>query len=227
MQKKYRAAVLAFLAALLLVGHLGARLARAVPAFSFAAEQKCIYLTFDDGPSTVVTNRVLDILAEENVKATFFIVGAQIDGREETLRRAVAEGHTLGVHSETHRYPLIYASDRALLDDIRSCAEHIRAVTGVTPRVYRFPGGGVHRTAQRKLVEREGYRIVDWNAGCGDEEIAGADAARLLEEAKRTSAGKNRVVFLSHDSPHHKETAAALPQIIAYFREQGYEFRAF
>lgn len=227
MQKKYCIVITVFVAVLLFLTSFAMKTAQATPVFSFAQTEKTVYLTFDDGPSTVVTNRVLDILAKEEIKATFFVVGEQIEGREETLRRIAAEGHTIGVHSQTHRYNLIYASDDALLRDVHACAGRIRAVTGVTPHVYRFPGGGVHRPAQKKLIEREGYRVVEWNAGCGDEEIPNATAERLVKESIASSKGRNTVVFLSHDSPHHKETAAALPEIIDYFRAQGFVFRAF
>ena len=145
MQKKYVPFLLFFAVLLVFAAHLGARLTAGTPAFSLAeaAEEKCVYLTFDDGPSTVVTNRILDTLKEESVKATFFIVSDRVSGREETLRRIVREGHTVGVHSATHDYGAIYASDEALLADADACAAVIRRVTGVTPRVYRFPGGGV------------------------------------------------------------------------------------
>ena len=228
MQKKYSIVITLFIAALLFLTGFAMKTAQATPVFSFAEQpQKCVYLTFDDGPSTVVTNRILDILQKEGVKATFFVVGEQIEGREETLRRIAAEGHTIGVHSETHRYDIIYSSDDALLRDVRDCAEHIRAVTGITPCVYRFPGGGVRRPAQRKLIEQQGYKVVEWNAGCGDEEIPNASAERLVKESINSSKGRNTVIFLSHDSPHHKATAEALPEIIQYFREQGFVFCAF
>lgn len=228
MQKKYCIVITVFIAALLFLTSFAMRSAQATPVFSFAEQtEKYVYLTFDDGPSTVVTNRILDILQKEDVKATFFVVGEQIGGREETLRRIAAEGHTIGVHSQTHRYDVIYASDAALLRDVSECAESIRAITGITPRVYRFPGGGVRRPAQRKLIEQQGYKVVEWNAGCGDEEIPNASAERLVKKSIESSKGRNTVVFLSHDSPHHKATAEALPEIIQYFREQGFVFRAF
>ena len=95
MQKKYLPLAVAVLVTLLvLFAHLGARLTMATPAFTFADTGREVYLTFDDGPSTVVTGRILDTLKEENVKATFFIVGDRVFGREETLKRIAREGHT-------------------------------------------------------------------------------------------------------------------------------------
>ena len=225
MQRRFIPALMLFVALLLLLAGLGARMT-SVPAISFAAEAKEIYLTFDDGPSTSVTEKVLDILKEEDVRATFFIVGDRVQGREKTLRRIAAEGHTLGVHSQTHVYSEIYSSADALLRDAESCAETIRRVTGISPRVYRFPGGGKH-PASAKLLRKRGYTIVSWNAVCGDEEIRGADADTLYASAVKTAEGKDPVILLLHDSASHRPTAEALPRIIAHFRAEGYTFSAF
>lgn len=224
MNKKFYPLLIAVLMLTALAVYTGVRTARAQSTFSFAEEKK-VYLTFDDGPSTVVTGRILDTLREEKVRATFFIVSDRVRGREEVLRRIVREGHTVGVHSATHCYSEIYSSDEALLADVDACAAVIRRVTGTTPCVYRFPGGG-SRDLQRQteLLTSRGYRVVRWNAVCGDEELIGASAARLVEETLRTSGQKSNVVLLLHDSAPHKATAEALPEIIRSFRERGYTF---
>lgn len=228
MQKKYIPATLLLVILLVLFACFGVQMQNTAPVFSLAEERKVIYLTFDDGPSTVVTNRILDTLGKEHIKASFFIVSDRARTRTETLKRIADEGHTLGVHSATHEYTKIYASDEALLNDVDECAAFIRKTTGVIPTVYRFPGGGSKdRERQTALLTRKGYRVVGWNAVCGDEEIIGANADILVRETVKTSQGKNPVVLLLHDSAHHKETADALPRIISYYREQGYDFRAF
>lgn len=232
MQKRFIPLAVLIAAVLALLLHLGMH-AAATPVFSYAkerpaAEARRIYLTFDDGPSTAVTNRVLDTLRREGVHATFFIVSDRAHGREETLRRIVREGHTVGVHSATHRYDEIYASDRALVRDAETCAALIRRVTGVQPQVYRFPGGGTADNGRRAaLLTKLGFRIVSWNAVCGDEEIARADADTLYKTAVSTAAGKDPVVLLMHDSAGHAATAEALPRIIAHFRARGYVFCAY
>ena len=227
MQKKYVPLLLFFALLLVFAAHLGARLALSEPAFSLAcAQEKRVYLTFDDGPSTVVTNSILDTLRREQIRATFFIVSDRVAGREETLGRIAREGHTLGVHSATHRYEEIYASDEALLADAETCAGVIRRVPGVTPHLYRFPGGGWDAARRSVLLEKKGYRVVRWNAECGDA-TAGATADELVETAIETSRGKNTVVLLMHDSAYRKTTAEALPRIIEYFRGQGYAFCAY
>ena len=254
MQKRFVPFVLLFALILVAAAHLGGRLCESAPTFGYAAvrgetnggsgvpaahgadnngggkesqtaAQKRVFLTFDDGPSTVVTNRILDTLQEEGVQATFFIVSDRVDGREETLRRTVREGHTVGVHSATHRYGEIYASDGALLADAARCAETIARVTGVTPHVYRFPYGAGN-ARQAALMEKAGYRVVRWNAVCGDAE-GDYSAERLLRRSIATAEGKDPVVLLLHDSAYRKTTAEALPDIIAWFREHGYAFCAF
>ena len=225
MQKRYIPVAIFFVVLLMILAHFSGR-ALAVPASFTYAEGKKVYLTFDDGPSDSVTTPVLDILKEEDIKATFFIVSDRAHGREKILKRMAREGHTLGVHSATHNYSEIYASDKALIEDIDKCAAFIKATTGVTPTCYRFPGGNFSRKEQRALVKEHGYRIVDWNAVCGDEEIKGASAETLVDTALETAKGKSKVVLLLHDSYQHKATVAALKQIISGFREQGYCFCA-
>ncbi len=225
-KKNWSIVIIACVVMLVLFAYFGGRMAAAEPAFSFAEEPCEVYLTFDDGPSTVVTNRILDTLAEENVKAAFFIVGERVPGREETLRRIAREGHTLGVHSMTHRYREIYASPEAFLNDVNGCAEVIRKTTGVEPKFYRFPGGGKHE-AERALLADLGYTVVSWNAVCGDAEGRDACAEELAQTAASTSQGKRRVVLLMHDGALNAATAEALPEIIRFFRGQGYVFRAF
>ena len=227
MQKRFLPAVLLLSVLLAMFVACGLQLERTRAAFTFAAEASTrrVYLTFDDGPSTVVTGRVLDILKEENIKATFFIVSDMAKTRQETLLRIAEEGHSIGVHSASHDYARIYASDEALLADIDECAAYIFQVTGIKPRLYRFPGGGHER--QKELIRERGYTIIGWNAVCGDEEIKDATAWELSQEAAKTSKGKDPVILLLHDSARHRATADALPSIIARFREEGCVFCAF
>ena len=195
---------------------------------SYADSQSCVYLTFDDGPSDRVTPKILDTLEEENVKATFFIVGKSVKGRESILKRAFDDGHSIGVHSYSHEYKDIYSSPSALLEDIEKCNDVIESVTGQRSCIYRFPGGSFNReSALIDAVTDAGYRYVDWNASVCDAEIANATPADLVDAAKATSADRKTVVLLCHDSTTKKSTAAALKDIINFYRGAGYEFCAF
>ena len=226
MQKRYIPIALFFVVLLLILAHFSGR-ALAVPASFTYADQKAVYLTFDDGPSDSVTTPILDLLQKEDIKATFFIVSDRGRGREAILKRMAAEGHTLAVHSATHKYSEIYASDKALLDDIDACAAFIQKTTGVKPLYYRFPGGSSSKDKKRELVKKHGYRIVDWNAVCGDGDDGYHSVESLVKTALDTAKGKTKVVLLMHDSAFCKATVKALPQIISAFKNEGYQFLSY
>ncbi len=202
--------------------------------FSFAdggageADRKVIYLTFDDGPTDRVTPKILDILDEENVKATFFIIGRNAERRKYLINREYQAGHTVAVHSYTHRYDEIYSNKDALLKDIEDCNRVIRSVTGKNSSVYRFPGGSFNATPELvDYVVQKGYKYVDWNAGLCDAEIPHASAEQLYRAAIATSEGLNHVVMLAHDSTDKVNTPEALRDVIKYFKQKGFAFDVF
>lgn len=198
--------------------------------FSFAegADKKVIYLTFDDGPSDRITPKILDVLDEENVKATFFVIGIAAERRPYLIRREYESGHTVAVHSYTHRYNEIYKNESALLKDIEDCNKVIHSVTGKFSDIYRFPGGSFNATPELvKCVSEHGFRYVDWNAGLGDAEIFHASADRLYKEAVATGDGINHIVMLAHDSTDKINTPEALRKVIKHYKEKGYSFEKF
>jgi peptidoglycan/xylan/chitin deacetylase (PgdA/CDA1 family) len=189
-------------------------------------EERTICLTFDDGPTDSTTPFLLDVLKEEGVNATFFLVGRQIKGREEIVKRTLAEGHALGIHSFTHEYSKIYASPAALLADIEACRNAVFEVTGYSPTLYRFPGGSFTvPVALQNCVKKLGYRCVDWNASSRDAELLHASAEELYENAVSSAADRREIILLCHDFAHREETVKALPMIIRYYRERGYIFK--
>ncbi len=190
--------------------------------------EKKIYLTFDDGPSDRVTPKILDILKEENVKATFFIVGKSAERRKYIVEREFNEGHTVGVHSYSHVYKEIYASKKNLIADIDKCNALIEEVTGKPSNVYRFPGGS-HNLSQRLIsaVTEKGLKYVDWNASFCDSEIINPKPEQLYKAALRTVSKPNNVVMLAHDTTDKTTTAEALRAVIRHFKEKGYSFERF
>ena len=190
-------------------------------------QTKIFCLTFDDGPTDSTTPKILDILQEENVRATFFVIGRQIPRRSQILRRIRDEGHSVGIHTYSHEYKKIYASASALLDDIQRCR---KAILNVLPEwdsdLYRFPGGeaGLSDTL-KDAVKSAGYKICGWNASAEDAVSPGATADELFENTVKSAGTKNRVVLLLHDGVGYRETVRALPRIIAYFRDRGYSFQ--
>lgn len=189
--------------------------------------EKTVCLTFDDGPTDSTTPKILDVLKKEGVKATFFVIGRQIQNREDILRRESEEGHVLGIHTYSHEYGAIYASKQALLDDIGACKKAIRKVLPeFNTDLYRFPGGSY--TVRQELieaVENAGYRWYDWNASAEDAVNQNASPEDLFENAVSSANGKKHVVLLMHDGVKYKSTIRCLPRLIRYFRKEGYIFK--
>lgn len=190
-----------------------------------AQTEKVVYLTFDDGPSDRVTPKILDILKEEGVKATFFIVGKAAESRKYLVEREFSEGHTVAVHSYTHIYNQIYSSAENLLADIDKCNELIKSVTGSYSSLYRFPGGSFGLKSELiEAVKAHGMNPVDWNASICDAEYYEAPSEILYANAVESSKGHDRVILLAHDTTAKLTTAEALKKIIEYFKGQNYTF---
>ncbi len=193
---------------------------------AFAEENKCVYLTFDDGPSDRVTPKILKILKEKEVKATFFVVGKRISGRANILKEIVENGHSVGIHSYSHDYKEIYSSKEKLLKDIYDCDGILRALD-IKTKLYRFPGGSDMAGEElKRAVKEAGFKSVDWNALCGDSEVKNASAKYLYNRAISSAKDKNRIVMLFHDATDKLSTAHVLPDIIDHYKALGYEFKA-
>lgn len=234
MNKRYFAAAATILAVAIVVMWLANSLLMQPTAFSFARAderetvKKTVYLTFDDGPSDRITPKILDVLKDEDVKATFFIIGAQAEIRRGLVRREFDEGHTVAVHSYTHRYRDIYRSAESLIADIDRCNDLIENITGRRAEVYRFPGGSYGLRGELiTAVTEHGLRYVDWNASTRDAEAEPESAESLYLSAVATSADCNNVVLLSHDSTSKTFTPEATRRIIRYYKENGYVFDVF
>lgn len=201
-----------------------------VKAESFSENKedaKVIYLTFDDGPSFIVTNRILDILNEKGVKATFFVVGNKIQGREEILKRIDREGHAIGLHTYTHIYKKIYSSHENFIKEMDETAEEVNKVLGYSPKAIRFPTGSKPHL-NNELLEKlrfKGYKIYDWNASLSDGINYNTPTDKLVREAHNiVGKGNSRIFLLLHCDQTNKNTAKALPYIIDYYKNLGYQF---
>lgn len=201
----------------------------------YKSETKRAFITFDDGPSSL-TPEILDTLKNENVKATFFMLGMNVDRYPETVKRVYDEGHFIASHGYTHQYSSIYSSTQAVLDEYNQCNDAIKRAIGEKDyncHLFRFPGGlpggkyaDIKQEAKQLLSEND-ILSVDWNALTGDAETTHPVAENLLEKLRTTTQDKNSVVILMHDAQTKKITAEILPQIIAYLKEQGYELKSF
>lgn len=190
-----------------------------------------IYLTFDDGPSDR-TDEILPILEREGIKATFFEVGAYLDGNQTNIERAkriVAQGHTLAMHSYSHNYKTCYASVEAFLDDFYKVFTIMRDQVGYTPTMYRFPGGstnaynyGVEQDIIAEMLRR-GFVPYDWNMSAQDATSKPLPVETILANVMSTAGGQYGVVLM-HDSKARTTTVQALPEMIRLLRAQGYTF---
>ena len=187
---------------------------------------KVIYLTFDDGPSQH-TQRLLDILAKYNVKATFFVINTEYI---HLLDDIVAQGHSIAAHSYTHNYNKIYASEEAYFEDLNKILSVISSKTGVNTKLIRFPGGssntvsrfnpGIMSRLTNEVVDK-GYRYFDWNVSSGDAGSANT-AKKVYENVINGIKGRNVSVVLQHDTKGC--SVDAVEEIIIWGLSNGYTF---
>jgi peptidoglycan/xylan/chitin deacetylase (PgdA/CDA1 family) len=193
---------------------------------------KTVYLTFDDGPSQH-TDKLLDVLAEYKIKATFFVVCNPDESLWPMYKRIVEEGHTLAMHSYTHVYSEVYASEESFIQDVTSLHDFLYEETGVDCRLYRFPGGSsntVSRVAIQNLIaylNEENITYFDWNALSGDAVNPGLSVGELnanIMESVRSNPGDS--VVLMHDIDACGNTLEALPELIETLQAEGYTISA-
>ncbi len=182
-------------------------------------QKRKVYLTFDDGPSSN-TDAILDILKQYDVKATFFVTGKPQEKYQAMYQRIVAEGHTLGMHSYSHRYDEIYASEEAFEEDLSKLQDFLYDTTGVWSHFYRFPGGSSNQVStvdMHKLaayMQQQDIYYLDWNVSSGDATNKKVKAQTLVDNVL-TGVGKHQTaVVLLHDAANKNATVEALPAII-------------
>ena len=197
------------------------------------SDLKKAYLTFDDGPS-MNTERILNILDEYKVKGNFFVVGSDSELYRERCKQIVEAGHVLGMHSYTHDYRLLYATEDSFNADLNRIQYYIYDATGYTSRVYRFPGGSsnlVSKVSVYKLIDilaERGIEYYDWNVDSGDANSSGLTSEQIVNnvfggiDKLETEEDKQEVMILMHDLPEKISTVDALPSIIEGLQARGY-----
>lgn len=190
-------------------------------------DKKVVFLTFDDGPSNL-TPQFIDTLTQYNVNATFFVTYQP--QFEETYKKIIEAGNTIQIHTATHDYNSIYSSVSAYVEDFTKAYDYVCNITGTKPEYFRFPGGSTNsygKSIVRSIASAmsdKGFQFVDWNVSVGDGS-ASATKDSIIAKITAESEGKNHIVMLAHDSETKSETLAALPEIIQYYQNNGYEFR--
>lgn len=197
--------------------------------------EKIVYLTFDDGPSKN-TPLILDILAQENVKATFFVIGPYVPSHNDFVKRAYDEGHSIGNHTFDHEFKDVYASEDIFWKNFNKQQDFIKSITGYPSTIFRFPGGSrntiVRKTNGKDFTQRiirelnnQGVHCYDWNVDSGDGRGNNIPPETLLSNVKKELGDKQIAIVLMHDCMTKTTTVKALPSIIKYFKDQGYSFR--
>ena len=188
---------------------------------------KRVYLTFDDGPS-IYTGQILDILAANDVKATFFVIG-----RDESYypyyKRIVDEGHTLGMHTYTHEYGYVYSSKEAFAEDVNKLSDLLYDVTGVRSKIFRFPGGSSNTVTSEPIDEfieylnGEGIVYYDWNSLNGDAVTNKLDPDTLVNNVMKDVRKNDTSIVLMHDLQSRHTTVESLQALIDTLKSEGYE----
>ena len=201
----------------------------------YSSDTKRVFLTFDDGPSSN-TNQILDILNERGIKATFFVLGSNVEKNPAMVKRMYDEGHFIANHGYSHVYENIYQSPQAVLDEYNKCNQVVRDAIGqqeYNSHLFRFPGGLVGgkyadiKNQANDLLLQNNIVHVDWNALNGDSETTSPTIEYEMQRIQETVGDKQSVVILMHDAQAKKVTVEALPSIVDYLQGQGYEFKSF
>ncbi len=193
-----------------------------------APKNKVAYLTFDDGPTKTITPKILKILDDYDIKATFFVLGSMAEKNPQILKSIKSKGHSIGHHSYSHNYKYIYSNVSNFLGEINKTSKTFKNILGkdFNTSLLRFPGGSfeAYKQASKKIVISKGYKVYDWNALNGDSEYKNVPVNKLISRLKTTVRGQKELIVLMHDSSGKETTVKALPTIIEYLKGKGYTF---
>ena len=199
------------------------------------SDEKIAYLTFDDGPTTKATSKILDILKEQNVYATFFVVGKHVKENPSLVKRAYDDGHYIANHSYSHSNSKLYKSEQSFIDEVKNTDIEIGKAIGVSnycAHIFRFPNGYMSSNYKGKkqkclkLLESMDYTYVDWNCLNKDSEKKYTNQ-QLLNNLKKSSKDKGSLIILMHDTNDVNNTTDILNDSILYLKSEGYTFKNF
>ena len=202
---------------------------------TYENSEKIAYLTFDDGPTTIATPTILDILKEENVKATFFVIGKSVNKNPEIVKRAYNEGHYIANHGYDHNNSTLYKSNESFKDELEKTDQAIGNAIGINnynSHIFRFPNGFMAPANKKRKEEvlevlREmNYKYIDWNC-LNNDSMKKYSKIELLNNLKKTSQNKNKLVILMHDTKDVSDSSSVLKESIEYLKSEGYNFKSF
>lgn len=197
--------------------------------------EKIAYLTFDDGPTLRATPRVLDILKEENVKASFFVIGKYVDKHPELVKRAYDDGHYIANHGYDHSNKKLYESNASFINEVKKTDIEIGKAIGIDnycSHIFRFPNGYMspnnksQKKVSAKLLQEMDYVYVDWNC-LNNDSVKRYSNYQLLNNLKKSAKNKGTLVVLMHDTSDVNDTPSILKDSIDYLKSEGYVFKNF
>lgn len=198
-------------------------------------KEKVAYLTFDDGPTLKSTPKILDILAQENVKASFFVIGKYVKNHPDLVKRAFDEGHFIANHGYDHNNKTLYSSPENFINEIKNTDIEIGTAIGIknySSHVFRFPNGYMSpnnkskKKEAAKLLVDMNYTYIDWNCLNRDSERKYSNN-QLLNNLKKSSKNKGTLVILMHDTSDVNSSYNVLTDSINYLKNEGYTFENF
>ena len=187
-----------------------------------------VYLTFDDGPSSN-TVQILDILKKYDIKATFFVIGQESEEAKALYKRIVDEGHTLAMHSYSHKYKALYSSLESFQEDFSKIQNYLYEVTGQECLFYRFPGGSSNHVSKTDMTQfihylnEQGITYFDWNVSSGDATSRAYTPKELVENVMTDVVKYKTSVVLMHDAQAKVSTVKALEPMIEALQGMGAE----
>ena len=190
---------------------------------------KVCYLTFDDGPSKN-SERILDILAKYDAKATFFLIGSEIhEDNRGIIERIVNDGHAIGLHSNVHRFEKLYAGVDVCVQDFEAQYELLKKEYGIDTKIFRFPGGSAcsymngQRQAYIEAMHENGFEGFDWHVS-GEDSYGNPTVWSIQKNIFENIDDYKNPIILLHDINIADATVDALPGILEQLKNKEYSF---
>lgn len=205
------------------------------PISAIAAEdERVIYLTFDDGPSYSNTEKVIDILKANDVRATFFVVGENVKRFPDVVKKLDSEHMAIYPHCNNHTYRSLYSSEEHYLEDLEDCKTEIFQAIGKEKEInfVRMPGGSDNLVGSKgilscikKSLNQKGINYIDWNIDAGDALSVKVSLDNIKRNIKKFSGSYPVEVLLMHDLENKDTTTQALIDVIQDYKAMGYKFK--